>query len=225
MASVDGYVNTNKGGASLTPEQISASRLSQGVTPLLSQLLSKVSNGDGWNEFVTNPKGFLGDVSKVSKYSPELGQLATSDPSSYSKAFDQYLKGTNRGTAPGVGFQYEGDSSYYKPLMANGSWYDYKGNAFRGIGDGYGVSTPSGAGAPTTTIPTDTTPVTKKPKPKGEEYNYGKKNPYLDTLLGMGQASKDKTPHPWGSASFRQNQPLKPGEYQNFKMLRTLMGG
>ncbi|WP_230679612.1 hypothetical protein, partial [Streptococcus pneumoniae] len=75
----------------------------------------------------------------------------------------------------------------------------------------------------TTTTPTDTTPVVKKPKPKGEEYSYGRKNPYLDQLMGMGQASKDRTPRPYGSSSFRQNQPLKPGEYANFKMLRTLM--
>lgn len=173
----------------------------QAPTPLqLFQQLYRNPDTTGWSDFVSNPKGFFQDVSKVSKYSPELGNVATSNPSEYFAAYDQFLKGTNSGSQPGSGgstgsIQYEGDSAYYRPIVsANlGQWYDYKNNAFKNLGDGFGQVTPPGGSTPPTNQPPDTTPVVKKPKPKGEEYTYGRKNPYLDTLLQMGQA---RSPRP-----------------------------
>lgn len=207
--------------------------LSQGTSPTPQELfaqLAKNPDTTGWSDFISNPKGFFQDVSKVSKYSPELGKLATSNPSQYFASYDQFLKGTNQGAQPGGNggtYRYDGDPSYYRPVVANslGQWYDYKNNAFKNIGDGFGEKAPTGGSAPPSTQPVDTTPPVKKAKPQGQEYQYGNKNPYLENLLAMANPKRSSAPSPYGSASFRAQQPLKPGEYPNFKILRNLMGG
>lgn len=163
-------------------------------TPLnLFQKLFLDPDTTGWSDFVSNPKGFFQDVAKVSQYSPSLGAQATASPSTYFASYDQFLKGTNQGTQPGGNggtFQYEGDSSYYRPIVSKGSgqWYDYKNNAFKNLGDGFETGGGAGGGAPPPNLPPDTSPVTSKPKPKpkGDEYKYGNKNPYMGDILGLG---------------------------------------
>jgi hypothetical protein len=162
-------------------------------TPLsLFQKLASSGDTTGWSEFISNPKGFFQDVSKVSQYDPTLGAQATSNPSAYYSAYDQFLKGTNQGSAPGANggtYQYEGDSSYYRPIVSPGlgMWYDYNNNAFKNLGDGFGSgSTPSTPVDPGSTPPVDTPAGPLRPRPKGEEYQYGSKNPYMGKILGLG---------------------------------------
>jgi hypothetical protein len=165
----------------------------------ISQLLGFISgNQTAYDNYYSNPKGFLDPenlstlksqmltdsdipISKEAYANQVNSSFSNFDPSGqgYNQLkfdYDKYLQGSQVGNSP----------ANTRPLYssATNQWYDYAGNKWRDIGDGWGESK-----TPESPAPTDPNkPVTPR---KREGYSYGADNPYLMSMLGLSAPVKE----------------------------------
>jgi hypothetical protein len=161
----------------------------------LSGLLGLLSGNQTLSDsYYSNTKGFLDpqnlstlksqvladpEVSKNTGYVNQLNSTLNPSGAGYEKLksdYDQYLQGQKMGNNP----------ANTRPLYssATNQWYDYGGNKWRDIGDGWGQSKTPEAPAPTD----PNKPATPR---KREGYSYGAENPYLMNMLGLKAPEKE----------------------------------